>query len=223
MAETIITVHGEFQIHHPAQRGVVQLIVGFEGARREDVLENTTRLHRELSEEISRMTDPSAGPVTRWSSDQIRVWGARPWSQDGSQLPIVYHGAADVDVTFSDLARLGHWLAGVALKDGLTVQGVEWALTEETRETLTKEARWRAVENAVAKATVFATSVELSSIRPLALSDPGMLGEGPGASTGATPEVLMHARISPSDSQSLDLKPREITIEVAVHARFAAS
>jgi uncharacterized protein len=112
MAETIITVHGEFQIHHPAQRGVVRLIVGFEGARREDVLESTTRLHRELSEEISEMTDPSAGPVTRWSSDQVRVWGARPWSQDGSQLPIVYHGAADVDVTFSDLARLGHWLAG---------------------------------------------------------------------------------------------------------------
>ena len=74
-------------------------------------------------------------------------------------------------------------------------------------QTLVQEARRRAVENAVAKATVYATSLGLSTVRPIALSDPGMLGDGsapvqpvltmmPAATSAATDESA-----SPSTSR----------------------
>ncbi|WP_308465265.1 SIMPL domain-containing protein [Rathayibacter soli] len=224
MADTIITVHGEHELHHPAERGTAHLAVGFDGPERQAVLDAVTQLHGELSREIEAMTGEERPPITWWSADQWRVWGDRPWNQEGKILPIVYHGAAEIAVKFSDLTRLSTWLGEVALRDGVTLRSVEWTLTEETRQTLTTEARRRAVEAAVAKATVLATSVGLSTIWPTALSDPGMLGEGsrePGTESGSMP---MSARMSVGGSSSpLDLKPEEITIAVAVHARFAAS
>ena len=86
---------------------------------------------------------------------------------------------------------------------------------------LVQEARRRAVENAVAKATVYATSLGLSTVRPVALADPGMLGDG---SAPVQPAQPLFARAAlDSAGESLTLKPEEIVITVQVHARFAAS
>ncbi|HEY5222921.1 MAG TPA: SIMPL domain-containing protein [Microbacteriaceae bacterium] len=224
MADTIITVHGEHELHHPAERGTAHVVVGIEGPEREDVLIAVTQLHGELTREIETMAVEEPPPITWWSADQWRVWGDRPWNQEGKKLPIDYHGAAEFAIKFSDLARLGVWLGEAALRDGVTVNGIEWTLTEETRQMLTNEARSRAVDAAVAKATVLATRVGLTTIRPLALSDPGMLGDGSRESSTDSTSMLMSARTSVGGASSpLDLKPEEITIEVAVHARFAAS
>lgn len=224
MTETIITVHGEHELHQPAERGTAHITIGFDGPGREEVLVAVTQLHDELSTEIETMAGETPAPITWWSADQWRVWGDRPWNQEGKKLPIDYHGAAEFAVKFSDLSQLGTWLGEVALRDGVTLRSVEWTLTEETRQTLTKEARRRAVEAAVAKATALASSVGLSTIRPIALSDPGMLGDSSHESGAEPSSTLMSARMSVGVAASpLDLKPEEITIEVAVHARFAAS
>lgn len=222
MADTIITVRGEFTIHHPAERATVRLTVGFEGSRRDEAMAPTADLHHDLSEEIEAMLDEENGPVTWWSSDDIQVWGQRPWNQDGEQLPIVYRSTIDFDVKFSNFATLGDWVGNVAVRDGVTVLGVEWALTEARQESVTLAARKRAVDNAVSKATVYATSLGLGNVRPLALSDPGMLGDAP--STGPAPATqLMSARMAAPAGQQLELKPEDITIRVDVDARFAAS
>jgi uncharacterized protein YggE len=84
-----------------------------------------------------------------------------------------------------------------------------------------QEARRRAVENAVAKATVYATSLGLSTVRPIALSDPGMLGDG--SAPVQPPQPLFARAASDTSNASLTLKPEEIVIQVQVHARFAAS
>jgi uncharacterized protein YggE len=222
MADTIITVRGEFTIHHPAERATVRLTVGFEGSLRHEAMALTADLHHDLSEEIEAMLDPENGPVTWWSSDDIRVWGQRPWNQDGEQLPIVYRSAIDFDVKFSNFTALGDWVGAVAVRDGVTVLGVEWALTEARQESVTLAARKRAVDNAVSKATVYATSLGLGNVRPLALSDPGMLGDA-SAGTPAPATQLMSARMAAPSGQQLELKPEDITIRVEVDARFAAS
>lgn len=221
MTETIITVHGEYELHHPAERGTVSLTVGFEGPDRSDVLDKVAELHSRVSDSVRSIADPTSGPVTWWSSDQVRVWGERPWNQEGKQLPIVFHGAAEFSVKFSDFSRLGAWLGEVSLWNGVTVGGVSWALTEARKQTLTQEARRRAVEHAVAKATVYATSLGLSTVRPIALSDPGMLGDSiQGAPSGG---AAFARATSAGSSDAIALKPEDITIKAAVDARFAAS
>ncbi len=221
MTETIITVQGEYELKHAAERGAVQLTVGFDGPDRTDVLTRTTERQVSLATELRDMHNPQSGPVTSWTSDNLRVSGDRPWSQTGEQLPIVYHAEVGLAVTFSDLAALSDWVGAVSLLSGVTVSGVTWSLTDARRQSLVQEARRRAVENAVAKATVYATSLGLSTVRPVALSDPGMLGDGAAPVQPAQP-LFARAALD-SASPSLTLKPEEIIIQVQVHARFAAS
>jgi hypothetical protein len=73
MTETTITVHGEYDIHHPAERGTVSLTLGFEGPERAPVLALTTTLHTRVSDSVRSLTDPVQDTVTWWSSDQARV------------------------------------------------------------------------------------------------------------------------------------------------------
>ncbi|WP_348787330.1 SIMPL domain-containing protein [Leifsonia sp. NPDC080035] len=222
MADTIITVQGEYELRHPAERGAVHLQVEYEGPDRQEALALATQRHASLVSELRDLHQPQSGPVTHWSSDQMRVWGERPWNQDGHRSDPVYHAQIGIDATFSDLSALSDWVGVVSLQEGVTVQGVSWTLTEARRQSLTQEARRRAVENAVAKATVYATSLGLSGVRPLALSDPGMLGD---TSAPGQPPQPMFARAASADlgGAALALKPEELTIEVQVHARFAAS
>ena len=221
MAETIITVQGEYELKHAAERGYVRLTVAFDGPDREEVLAHTTERQASLVSELRDLHDSQAGPVTSWTSGSLRVWGDRPWSQTGEQLPVVHHAELDLEVTFSDLAALSDWVGATSLLSGVTVAGVTWSLTDARRQTLVQEARRRAVENAVAKATVYATSLGLSTVRPVALSDPGMLGDG--SAPIQPPQPLFARAVSDTSNASLTLKPEEIVIQIQVHARFAAS
>jgi uncharacterized protein YggE len=222
MADTIITVQGEYELKHPAERGAVRLSVAYEGEQRDETLTLATQRHASLAAELRELHSPQSGPVTSWASDQLRVWGDRPWNQDGRRLAPVYHAEIGMDITFSDLTALSDWVGVVSLLDGVVIQGVTWTLTEARRQSITQEARRRAVENAVAKATVYATSLGLTSVKPLALSDPGMLGDGP--SNGQPVQPLMARAVSADfGGATLALKPEDITVAVQVHARFAAS
>ncbi|MFE4950318.1 SIMPL domain-containing protein [Leifsonia sp. NPDC056665] len=221
MADTIITVQGEFELTHPAERGAVRLSVSYEGEERSETLALATQRHASLASELRELHNPQTGPVTAWASDQLRVWGDRPWNQDGRRLSPVYHAEVGMDVTFSELTALSDWVGVVSLLDGVTIQGVTWSLTEARRQSITQEARRRAVENAVAKATVYATSLGLTAVKPLALSDPGMLGDGP--ANGQPQPLIARAMSADFGGATLALKPEDITVSVQVHARFAAS
>ncbi|ANF30312.1 hypothetical protein A0130_00185 [Leifsonia xyli] len=222
MADTIITVQGEYELRHPAERGALRLRVSYEGPSRDEVLALTTQRQVSLTAELRDLHDPQRGPVVQWASDQLRVWGDRPWNPDGSRGDVVHHTEVGIDAVFSDLAALSDWVGVASLLDGVAVDGITWSLTEARRQALTQEARRRAVENAVAKATVYATSLGLSSVTPLALSDPGMLGDG--SAPGQPPQPLFARAVSAdAGGAALSLKPEQLTIAVQVHARFAAS
>jgi len=223
MTETIITVEGVFEHHHPAERGTVKMRVGFQGPDRAAVVARTTELHARLSGDIRSIHDGTNGPVTWWSTDRLRVWNERPWNNEGKQLPLVHHAAIGFDVKFSDLGRLAGWVEAVSPIDGVTVTSIEWALTVITKKRLTDDARDRAVRDAVEKANAYASSLGLTNVRPTALAEPGMLGDQTQPSSGVTAAPLMRAAAATSNAPSLELKPEDIVVAARVHARFAAS
>ncbi|RZU64592.1 hypothetical protein EV379_0893 [Microterricola gilva] len=218
---TIITVSGEAELKHSPERATAQLSVGFEGPVRERVLASSTELHGAVSEELAALL-ADGGPVTAWSTEQLRVWGQRPWSQNGEQLPVVYHSAASVTATFADFAALSEWLGAASLREGVTVHGIDWALHEETTRELTHEAQQLAVGAALVKAENFAQSLGLGSLTPLALSDPGLLGDenSPMPMMAMADSVSLRSRGAAGGAQ---FSPEEIVVSAAVHARFSAS
>ncbi|NNC11107.1 SIMPL domain-containing protein [Planctomonas sp. JC2975] len=222
MDETIITVRGRFESHHPAEHATVRIAVAFEGSPRESILQRTTHLHAELTRTIEPLHDPEHGPVTWWASDRPQVWSDRPWNADGRQLPLVHHSAIDVRVTFSDFVRLGEWLAELSIREGITVSGIDWTLTDESRKTLEADARGHAVEDARITASDYAAALGLASLRPLAVADPGMLGDG--APIGARDSMEFVRMAAPAGAADPVLfRPEDITVRSEVDARFAAS
>ncbi|RFA23352.1 SIMPL domain-containing protein [Subtercola boreus] len=222
MGDTIITVEGHFDYHHPAERGTVTLSAGFEGPDRGAVVTRTTGTHSTLVTQAQQLS--SSGSVTWFSADRMRAWSERPWNSDGKQLPLVHHASVSLEVKFADLGALAEWAETIATVEGVTVAGIRWALTEVTKARITAEAQNRAVQDAVSRATAYAQSLGLSSVRPLAVADPGMLGDEsrPQPSVGAAPMSRALAATS-GGSGGLDLKPEDITVASRVHARFAAS
>jgi hypothetical protein len=222
MAGTIITVQGRFSSYYPPERATVLLSVGFEGPSREPVFSDTVSLSSTVRSLVMERHSPSDGPITWWSSDSIQVWSSKPWSQDGAQLPPVFHSRVGFSVKFSDFAVMAEWIEKVAVLDGLAVGAITWALTEGRKTAVVAEVRSRAVKDAVAKASVYAQSIGLGSVRAVALADPGMLGDQVGASdsNGSHPVSRMMAT---GTSPELSLSPEDIEVEAVVDARFVAS
>jgi len=222
VTETIITVRGRFSSFYPPERATVKVSVGFEGSEREPVFSETVAVSSRVRSLISGRLSPTDGPITWWSSDSIQVWSSKPWNQDGAQLPPVFHSRVGFSVKFSDFAVMAEWIEQVAVIEGLTIGAISWALTEARKTAVIAEVRSRAVEDAVAKASMYAQSIGLGSVHAVALADPGMLGDRVGASDdGASPQMspMMVTGVAPE----LSLTPEDIEVDATVDARFVAN
>lgn len=226
MTETVITVQGQHSAFHPAERATVRLSIHFDGARREPVFEAANAAAEDVRGRITALHDGKNGPVTWWSSDSVQVWGDRPWNQEGKQLPVVYHARIGVTAKFSDFDALARFLEELASREGVSIASIEWALTDARTTSVTTEVRSRAVKDAVNKATVYAQSIGLGSVRAVAIADPGMLGDQVGASGGGMQFASSSRAFKAMDtggSPELSLKPEDIEIAAIVDARFVAS
>lgn len=215
---TEITVQGRAQHFHPPERGTVQAAVSAEGPAMQPVYDRVVRELEGLQASVAALHDPDCGPVTWWSTQHVRTWSKRPWNQEGKQLPLVHHASVGVEVKFRDFAALSRWVSGhVETTEGFTVQRITWALTEARRQQLTQEVRTRAVRHARERAQQYADALELGRVRPVALADQGMLGEG--LHSHAT-ETTAFARHGSAGGVELELVPEDIEVSAVVDARF---
>ena len=227
MTDTIITVQGEYSAWYPAERATVSASVHADGAKRDAVFTRAIDASDALRGLIEGVHDKEKGPITWWSSDSVRVWSERPWNNDGKQLPLVYHAAVDFTAKFKDFEALSRWVEAAAAIESVTVGSISWDLTDATRTRATVEVRSRAVKDAVAKASVYAQSIGLGSVKAIALADPGMLGDPSGGAGGGPQPVFargaMKAQYDSSGGAQLALKPEEIAVASVVDARFIAT
>jgi uncharacterized protein YggE len=99
------------------------------------------------------------------------------------------------------------------------VDRVEWALTSKRRTELQRQVRTRAVEDAVLRAQQYADALGLSRIRPIAIADAGMLGDGLHPERAG--EVAMMRALGASGAgPNVELVPEDIEVSAAVDARF---
>lgn len=227
MADTIITVQGEYSAWYPAERATVHASVHTDRPKRDDVFQRALASAEALRSTIESQYDKEAGPITWWTSDSVRVWSERPWNNEGKQLAPVYHAAVDFSAKFKDFEVLARWVEDAAAIDAVTVGSISWDLTDATKTSATVEVRSRAVKDAVAKAQVFAQSIGLASVTAIALADPGMLGD-PSSGSGTMPAPMFRGAMKAqafdsAGAPNLALKPEEIAVASVVDARFVAS
>jgi len=86
--------------------------------------------------------------------------------------------------------------------------------------------RTKAVQDAAAKALVYARAAGLTAVTATAIADPGLLGSPDGSPQpfgGAPAAPRMFAAKAMSDSAPLAFTPQELEVAAQVDARFAAS
>lgn len=212
---TEITVRGSFSAFRPAERGTVHATVAYEGPDMEPVYARVATDLSELKSSVIALEEQ--GAVTWWSADQLRTWSTRPWNNEGKQLPLVHHASVGVEVKFRDFAALSRWVGQhVAEIDGFRMSRVEWALTEEQRETLLADVRTRAVHDAVTRAQQYADALGLGALSPVAVADAGMLNTTP----EAAPQAAYLRATAAGSGPSAELVPEHIEVSATVDARF---
>lgn len=214
-----ITVRGSFTAFRAPERGTVRMTIGLEGPRADEVSAGVARQARTVSDSVRALHDPEAGPVTWWSSSQLRTWASRPWNKDGKRLPLVHHAAVDLRAKFADFGVLGQWLGRTMDLAGVAVDGIDWTLTEHHRAELVADVRTKAVLDARVRAEAYAAALGLSGVRAVAIADAGMLGDGLEPRGGG--ESAMFARAAGGHGQ-VDFQPEDVSVQVHVDARFVA-
>lgn len=126
MTDTIITVQGQHSAWYPAERATVHVSIHSFGPKRDAVFERAVASAAIIRESIEALLDKTAGPVTWWSADDVRVWSERPWNSDGKQLPPVVHAALDVTAKFSDFEALATWIEATVEVTDAVVNGIDW-------------------------------------------------------------------------------------------------
>lgn len=223
---TEITVRGSFTSYLPPERGTVRATLALEGPAIQPVHDRVVRELEAVRASVEPLHDPENGPVTWLSTQQVRTWANRPWHKDGKQLPLVHHAAVGLEVKFREFAELGRWVSHhVTATAGFTVAGVEWALTEKRKLALTRDVRAKAVQDAARRAQEYADGLGLGPVRPVAVADAGMLGQGLGPQGGGGAPYTRGFAAAPASAgggPELELLPEDIEIAASVDARFVA-
>ncbi|MEX3649263.1 SIMPL domain-containing protein [Mycolicibacterium porcinum] len=218
---TEIIVRGAFSAYRPPERATVHATLGSEGSAIEPVYQRVVRDLDAVKSSVTPLHDPDSGPVTRWSTGQVRTWANRPWNNEGKQLPLVHHASVDIEVRFSDFAALSRWVGGhVAETGSFTVSRIDWALTTAHRDELVAEVHTAAVRDAVTRAQRYSDALGLGQVRPVAIGDAGMLSRSP---EDSPPRMMRAMAMSPGGgAPELELVPADIEVAMSVDAKFVA-
>lgn len=223
MTPLTLTVQGTARIELEPERATVRFSVSADGPERAPVVDAVTASLAAVSTLLGSRHDAAVGPVLAWSADQVAVTSQRPWTNDGSQAPLVHRASATGQATLTARpAAVSELVDALAVNEAVTIEALEWSLTDARLAHARAEARTLAVGDALGAAQVLAAAVGRSEVVAVALADPGMLD---GSSSIPSPMPRLEkamAMAMDSGGSGFSLRPQPIVIEVAVDARFSA-
>ena len=217
-----LTVVGTARASLAPERATLHLTLGHEGGDKAEVLRATTALVQSFAAYVDELRSADPSPTT-WSVIQpIRTRSWRPWSDKGQVLPLRHAASSGVQVKYRDFRALAASVDAWGALAGVSVDRVEWALTEATRTAQEAEVLRRAVADARTRALTMAQAAGFDDVRWVELADPGLLQSG-GRDLGSGPVAAASYRAAKAESGGgAEVAPEDIAWQVEVHARFTA-
>ncbi|GAB10458.1 hypothetical protein GOARA_056_02060 [Gordonia araii NBRC 100433] len=218
MSALEITVRGRAERQYRPEQGTVLLSAAFTESTSEAAHAKALELQSEVVAELSRLDETDA--LNTWHANDIHVFGHRPWIDGKQSSEVVYTTRIAMTAEFLDFEALAAFLVEWAGRDGLEVGRIVWDVLTENRPRYEAKVRRDAVRDAVAKAQAYADAVGRGSVTAVALADPDMLSSGSDAVPAAP--MMARAMVASDAGPSLELRPDDVVISVAVDARFTA-
>ncbi|SDE23156.1 SIMPL domain-containing protein [Rhodococcus tukisamuensis] len=227
-----ITVTGHAERAFKPNRCTVMLRVAFDGATHEEAADPAAETVAGLTKMITALHEDKAGPVVRWTMDQVHHSRRRPYHRDGKKRPWNYQSTATLTATFRDHQAVAVFVDDAADLEGVDVGRLRWTMTKKARAKRLAQVRDLAVQDALAKARGYTMSLGCTTIHVVALADPGMLGIRNQPDRGRPPARHYATDMVGDAPESLDsaderpvtaLEPERLVIRADVEARFEAS
>jgi predicted secreted protein len=117
---------------------------------------------------------------------------------------------------FKALAKLARELGG---RPGVTLERIDWALTEATRAKVEVQVLAGAVKRARDRAVVIAKAAGAVEVVAVEITDPGLM-RNVLSSVNSGYGVVAERSSSKGDSDDLQLVPEDVVVRTTVHARF---
>jgi uncharacterized protein YggE len=125
-------------------------------------------------------------------------------------------------VTFVDLTALGAWLADVAEREGASVYGIEWSVSEERRREVEAEVRTEAALDALHRARAYASAVGLETVELTALDEPGLRRKDESSAGSWSGVALGRMPMAAAPAPDFDVRPDDLEVRAEVTADFTA-
>jgi hypothetical protein len=199
----------------------LNLSAGFESDAKADAMRSTTVLVNQLRDEIQTLKAANPSPVTWFAVLPVRTRSWRPYNDKGETVPMRYAAAASLRVKFRDFKALAEFAETLGSRSGVTMEGVDWTLTEVTRIKIEQEVLASAVKQARERALVIAKASGAVSVVAIDIADPGLMRNVEGAADNSYGAAARKA--SGSSSEDIQLAPEDVVVSATVHARFQAA
>lgn len=201
-----ITVTGTSRTKVPAERAQVTFTVARRGTEADRVIEEVGAASQEVRALLDQLTPDDDG-------DEAHLSGLRTWTDFRPGEDPVHIAQIDGSVRVWELADLGAFLARLAAVDGVTVDNVQWKLTQDTRDAVEPEAIQDAFRDAQQRARWIAAAAGHQGLAVVSVADGGHA-------------PAFHSRqafSAAAGTPSLDLDPVDVEITVSLTVEFEAT
>jgi uncharacterized protein YggE len=161
-----IYVDGKGSTFRTAERGYLRLSISSASTDQSQAFRDAqsavgkiTSVFRTLATKTEDGRPHPDAAVTAFTVSPLSTTSRYPRDQyhrEQTNLPKEHTVSASAEVTFRDMAQLADVSNSLATMPHVSVQGTEWRLTEPTRAELEREARLKAIRDAVQKAQDYA-------------------------------------------------------------------
>lgn len=228
MAPTVINVQGKAKLYRLAERAKLDIEVSSaeyeQSTASTNVVTTVSSLQNQLDEICTR--DASSGeispsaPVSFYSIGSLTTSNADEYDEDHNRTgKRVYKAATSVDIRFRDFTKLGEMVVAFSTMPFVSLQGIEWKLTEEKQAALEEEAKLEALRNAIQRANGYADVIGRKNVSPVKIDDTQY--------TYAEGMVMQTARKIASNASygigvGLDFEPQQVEVKATLEVEFHA-
>lgn len=222
-----IEVTGTSTISRRPERAIIHLHVSSTGPSLETVIDNVASTSNSLQTLVKSKLAPkdtsgsptSDAAVTHWSMSSLSTGSWYVYDNKGNPKERTYSASTRFEIKFQDFAKLGVVITDLASMLHVTIQRIEWKLTDATRASLAGQSRKQAIEDAFAKAKDYAEAVGLKEVVATEIVDiqgpvvPGLFGR---VQSGAVMRGGGPAR------EELSFEPENVDVLTTVKVVFEA-
>lgn len=207
-----ITVEASSSRRVAAERARVHTEALWEAATRQRAVSGVSKVVASLTSELEGLANKG---VESYSASPARVSTWRPSAEDGRRAAPRTTAVVELVVVFDNLEVLSKWAVANAEREGLTINHVEWLLTESTAAAVEEEVLAGALERARGRALSLAKADGAAGVETISVTDRG----------SATPQLSqpMMSRAAGYDSAEdaqVSVVPELIGVEASLVVRF---